>query len=64
MVESDCKPDGPGCCDCGLDGVLCGSGSLSGEDVEDGLEEEDDDVLCVVLGRVGGISPSGSPRGR
>ena len=44
VVESDCKPDDPSCCVCGLDGVLCGSGSLS-DDVEDELDEEDDDEL-------------------
>ena len=44
VVESDRKPDVPVCCDCGFDGDLCGSGSLS-DDEDEELDEEDDDEL-------------------
>ena len=44
VVESDRKPDVPVRCDCGLDGDLCGSGSLS-EDVDEEQDEADDGEL-------------------
>ena len=44
VVESDRKPDVPVRCDCGLDGDLCGSGSLS-EDGDEELDEGDEDEL-------------------
>ena len=43
-MESDRKPDVPVCCDCGLDGGLCGSGSLS-DDEDEELDEDEDDEL-------------------
>ena len=51
------EPDAtPGPRDGGCEGVLCGSGSFSGE--EDEELDEDEDELGVV--RLGGRSPSGS----
>ena len=44
VVEPGCKPDDPVGRDCGLDGGMCGSGSLSDDEYEE-LDEEDENEL-------------------